>query len=271
MQDNKEKVIKEFLSKLKENKELSEKLQTKILSLKDIQSETKARTLFLKELESASKILDYNLSRDDFENYFNSQNVELSDDVLEQASGGRGNFWSWVAVGLGTVAGGIGMIAGALGGSSGNREAAKNDNRPAYVQSVDQNKNRSHSFDANKSKDNGGTKELKQQRNANETNKNTPSSDKSTRQNRFYTGKNAKKGVIRPGKIARRNNTTTPDRNLRFSDKKITKAKAPEKGGEAFLKDAFKLKTLENHENQDVVNKIKKLVKKEKENRTRRP
>ncbi len=142
---DKNKVL-DFFDYLKNDKESAEKFKTITEKLSTVKNEESAKKLLEEELIPFAKSKGYNITYEDFLNFTKTQETELSDDILEMASGGRSEFWNRIGQSLLIFGTGAGLFAGAtfnaMGGFGGGKSKSS-DNRPAAVQTVDQNRTKS--------------------------------------------------------------------------------------------------------------------------------
>lgn len=142
---DKNKVL-DFFDYLKNDKESAEKFKTITEKLSTVKNEESAKKLLEEELIPFAKSKGYDITYEDFLNFTKTQETELSDDILEMASGGRSEFWNRIGQSLLIFGTGAGLFAGATfsaTGGFGGGKSKSSDNRPAAVQTVDQNRTKS--------------------------------------------------------------------------------------------------------------------------------
>lgn len=143
----------DFFDYLKNDKESAEKFKTITEKLSTVKNEGSAKKLLEEELIPFAKSKGYDITYEDFFNFTKSQESELSDDMLGKASGGRGGLFSSIGQSLLIFGTGAGIFAGATfsaTGGFGGGKSKSSDNRPAAVQTVDQNRNTGISNSSNR-------------------------------------------------------------------------------------------------------------------------
>lgn len=133
--------ILDFFKEISEDEAAKQKLQSVSQKLGTVNSEEDAKKIITSELVPLAKSKGYNITAGEFIEFLKNANTELTDDALAMASGGRSTLGEKIGNALMFIGAGTSLFAGmtfGLGGSSGN--TAKQNNRPAYVQTVDNNR-----------------------------------------------------------------------------------------------------------------------------------
>ena len=185
---DKNKVL-DFFDYLKNDKESAEKFKTITEKLSTVKNEESAKKLLEEELIPFAKSKGYNITYEDFLKFTKSQDSELSDNILEMASGGRGGLFSSIGQSLLIFGTGAGIFAGATFSATGGFGGGKSksvENRPAAVQTVDQNRK---TVISNSSNRDDTKKELKDVNKESENNKEMVTKAK----NETYTPYNRKR------------------------------------------------------------------------------
>ncbi len=142
--ENKNEKILDFFKSIEESgediRERFQKIADEMAQAKNEEDAKSAAENFFNEITSFAKEKGYNITKEEFLEFFEKKAKELSDEDLAGASGGLGGgILGQLAVGAGIVAGGAG---GAMVVNHVANRIQSESNRPALVQTVDYNQNK---------------------------------------------------------------------------------------------------------------------------------
>ena len=135
--------VLDFFNSLSKDESSAKEFKTITEELSTAENEASAKEILEKKLIPFAKSKGYDITAQDFLNFVKDKNSELNDDVLALASGGRAEIWNRVGQSLLIFGTGAGLFAGATFGATGGFGGGKSksvNNRPAVVQTVDQNR-----------------------------------------------------------------------------------------------------------------------------------
>ena len=243
--------ILDFFDYLKKDKVFAEKFKAIIEKLSTVKNGESAKKILEEELIPFAKSKGYDITYEDFLNFTKSQDPELSDNILEMASGGRSELWNRMGQSLLIFGTGAGLFAGATYGAmgrfgGGNSKSAEN--RSASVQTVDQNRTKSSINNIRKELQDGSKEsEIKKELGTRAKDDTYASPYSATRFSRKFrnTGARLSKGTnnIVKAKGAYTNKTNNPETKPRTSVDKVSK------------------ENKEVKENKKTTEKVKELVK----------